>query len=573
MFYRIVILVAVIFLAPVTSATIDNPQVRAQIQAYVERLDTAQALQLRDTFVASQIVLPALYRQRQYEPVWQNVRSIHQLLEILDEIDADGLDANDYHVRELLDLQHELWHSDSDNAVLQAEYDLLLTDSLIRLGYHLLIGKVDPVELDSQWNMENTVGSLEMVLNLAAAIDVSDIDSLIDKLRPRSNIYTNLKKALARYQDIAADGGWPGIDRGATIRPGMSDPRVVDLRRRLQMTGDYTAADSPSMLYDRDLVDAVRLFQFRHGLDDDGLVGNKTIRIMNIPVQDKIEKLRVNLERARWVLHDLPQEFILADIAGFTVRYYRQGQEIWSARAQVGQPYRKTPIFRSRIRYLVMNPTWTVPRTILEEDILPKLHQNTDYLHKKRLQVLDFNGKPVDESMIDWALYPDKAFPYMLRQQPGPDNALGRIKFMFPNEHSVYLHDTPYRSLFHNNERAFSSGCIRIEKPYELAELLLRDQDRWSKGAILDTIDSLESHSVSLPEPVTVILFYWTAGVDSNGHILFRRDIYERDEAIAKGLSSRFRFRDKPILDDDMQSGKSSKRRIPPLLSHAAGIN
>jgi murein L,D-transpeptidase YcbB/YkuD len=220
-----------------------------------------------------------------------------------------------------------------------------------------------------------------------------------------------------------------------------------------------------------------------------------------------------------------------------------------------------------------MNPTWTVPRTILEEDILPKLHQDRSYLRKKGLHVLDFNGNPVDETEIDWSLYPEKKFPYMLRQEPGPGGALGRIKFMFPNEHSIYLHDTPYRSLFDNNERAFSSGCIRIEKPYELAELLLRDTSEWNRDAILDTIDSLESRAVSLPEAVTIILFYWTAGVDENGHILFRRDIYDRDRPIVKGLSSRFRFRKKPILDGDGQAERPSNRLIPASLTQAVRVN
>ncbi len=555
MFNRTIIIFIVTFYSQLSFATSDNPQVRAYIQTAIDELDTSKVLPLQNAYIASEIVLPALYKQRDYEPVWQNVRSIHQLLEILEEIDADGLNSSDYHYQELLDLQNAMWESDEDNSGLLAEYDLLLTDSLIRLGYHLLVGKVDPVELDSHWNMENTVGSLKMVLNLANAIDTGDIEALVNKLRPRSRIYTNLRSALVRYLSIAAAGGWKPIALGPTIRPGMTDPRVIDLRKRLIATADYPGEDSPTLLYDSELVEAVSLFQYRHGLTVDGLVGKRTIQLMNIPVQEKIEKLKVNLERARWVLHDLPEEFVLADIAGFNVRYYRRGKEIWSTRAQVGQPFRKTPIFRSRIRYLVMNPTWTVPPTILEEDILPELHQDPDYLQKKRLRVLDFDGNPVDESEIDWSLYPDQKFPYMLRQDSGPGGALGRIKFMFPNKYAVYLHDTPHRSLFRNNERAFSSGCIRIEEPYDLAEILLNDPSTWNKNSILEAIDSLENRTVPLPKAITVILFYWTAGVDENGQILFRRDIYQRDAGIAKGLSTQFRFRKQPILDDDMQAG------------------
>lgn len=557
MFIRIFAISLFTIAAVVSSAKADNTLVGTHIQSLLQQQPEGGTLRINDIDIASHIVLPALYEKREFQPVWGNELSVVQYFEILGQIDDDGLNASDYHSNELSAIRERLWQAEEKNPSLRAEYDILLTDSLVRLGYHLLIGKVDPVELDSQWNMDTTIGKLDMILSLARAIEVGRMDELIDTLRPQFHIYANLKSALIRYRQIAAAGGWKTIQTGPTLKPGVSDPRVASIRQRLMLSSDYSGEDQASVTYDAALVEAVMKFQYRHGMQVDGLVGNETIRTMNIPVQAKIEKIKVNLERARWVLHDLPEKFVLVDIAGFTVSYYRHGKVIWNTRAQVGQPFRKTPIFKSNIRYLVLNPTWTVPRTILEEDILPKIHQDPEYLKRKNLSVLDFNGQPIDVSTIDWSAYPQTSFPYMLRQDAGPGGALGRIKFMFPNEFSVYLHDTPYRSLFDNNERAFSSGCIRIEKPYELSELLLDNPKKWNTNNIVEAIDSLQTTHVSLPQPVTIILFYWTTSVDENGYILFKPDIYERDAAISKGLASHFRFRDKPVFDIDALPGKS----------------
>lgn len=559
MFIRILYLGLIVLFSTVSPVlAYDNSVVQNHIQALMNPLPENGILRINGTDIASQIVLPALYKKREYQPVWGNELSVVQYMEILGQIDEDGLDASDYHFDEISSIREQLWQGEQLNAALRAEYDILLTDSLVRLGYHLLIGKVDPVELDSQWNMDTTVGKLDKILNLAGAIELGRMDELIEMLRPQFHIYNNLKSALKRYRQIAASGGWESIATGITIKPGMSDARVPGIRQRLILTGDLSGDGEASVSYDAALVQAVMKFQYRHGMKIDGLVGNETIKAMNIPVEDKIEKIRINLERSRWVLHDLPEKFVLADIAGFTVSYYLNGKVIWNTRAQVGQPFRKTPIFKSNIRYLVFNPTWTVPPTILEEDILPKVHQDPGYLKRKNLSVLDFSGNPVDESTIDWSAYPDTKFPYMLRQDPGPGGALGRIKFMFPNEYSVYLHDTPYRSLFENNERAYSSGCIRIEKPYELTALLLDNPKQWNTISITKAIDSLKTANVSLPQPVTIILFYWTTTIDDNGNILFKPDIYERDAAISKGLSSRFRFRSKPVIDRENMPGKST---------------
>jgi murein L,D-transpeptidase YcbB/YkuD len=540
---------AVFFLIPLWAlAALSDDAVREQIRERVEHIQSGEGLQIEGTSVASEIVLPAFYEQRGFAPVWTNHDSVAQLLNALRTIDQDGLDPADYHLAALEVLQRRLSASETPEPARQADFDLLLTDSLVRLGYHLLIGKVDPVELDNNWNMDRTLPGLDPVLQTASAIENGTVDDLIESLRPQDAIYPHLKRALARYRGLAAKGGWQPVPPGAALKPGMRDVRVKALRRRLVVTDDMQAGDPESDLFDATLEAGVKHFQRRHGLEADGVVGTGTLAALNVPVEARIDQIRANLERARWVLHDLPDEYVLVDIAGFNVRYFRDGNLVWETRAQVGKPYRRTPVFKSRITYLVMNPTWTVPPTILRQDILPKVRVDPGYLDKKNLRVIDRDGKVIDAAAVDWSKYPGAAFPYMLRQDPGPTNALGRIKFMFPNAHAVYLHDTPSRSLFERSERAFSSGCIRIENPDEFAALLLNDEVKWNQQNIVKAIDSLETMSVSLPRPVTVLLLYWTVGIDARGDPVFKQDIYQRDPAVVAALAQRFQFRKRPVI-------------------------
>ena len=463
MISRIYLLFVCLFCTPNLLSAAET-SVRDQIRQRVELIRSGSGLTIDGDSIASVLVLPALYEQRDYAPAWSRTDSIDQLFEALETIDGDGLDAADYHYAALTALRARAGTGDP---ALSADYDILLTDSLVRLGYHLLVGKVDPVELDNNWNMDDTIGDLDTALALAQAIGKGTVNELVNSLRPQHPVYPEFQAALARYRDILQRGGWKPVPEGPVLKPGMTDARILDLRQRLSVTGDVPAGDLTSALFDANVEAGVKKYQQRHGLEADGIVGKSTVASMNVPVQDRIDQIRVNLERARWVLHNLPDEYVLTDIAGFSVSYFRNGEVIWKSRAQVGKPFRKTPVFRSKITYLDINPTWTIPPTILKNDILPKLKKDPGYLRKMDMRVLTFAGKPVDESTIDWSKYPGAKFPYMIRQNPGPKNALGRIKFMFPNKYAVYLHDTPSKSLFGKTARALSSGCIRIENPYD----------------------------------------------------------------------------------------------------------
>jgi murein L,D-transpeptidase YcbB/YkuD len=330
----------------------------------------------------------------------------------------------------------------------------------------------------------------------------------------------------------------------------MEDPRVVVLRERLEAT----PSSNPN-LFDREMERAVKSFQGRHKLETDGAVGPETLAALNVSVEDRIDQIRVNLERARWVLRNVTDDFVVVNIAGFRVWLVRNGEPVWTTRAQVGKQYRMTPVFASKMKYLVFNPTWTVPPGILSKDILPKLKSDPGYLETKHLRVIDGQGGTVDPGTIDFSSYTSRTFPYQLRQDPGPWNALGQVKFIFPNPHFVFLHDTPSKSLFERRDRSFSSGCIRTENPLELAELLLDDPERWSRKTIQEVLDGKSSRTVFLKEPMPVLLLYWTVIVSKEGEVLFLRDVYGRDDRILKALGGEFEFDLPPDLRELLEAG------------------
>jgi murein L,D-transpeptidase YcbB/YkuD len=302
--------------------------------------------------------------------------------------------------------------------------------------------------------------------------------------------------------------------------------------------GPPTTAPSPE-LYGPDLEAAVKFFQERHGLTADGAVGPATRAAMNVPVEARIDQIRINLERGRWVLHEIKGNLVVVDVAGFDVSYFRDDQPVWTSKVIVGRPYRETPIFKSTITYVVFNPTWTIPPTILVKDKLPILKRDPGYLARNNIRVIDANGREVDRNSVNWSRYgPGRLPPYQLRQDPGPDNALGLVKIMFPNKYMVYLHDTPTKSLFDKDERTFSSGCIRVQKAFELAELVLDDPARWNQETMAAVVATKKMQTEYLAKPVPVLILYWTAQPRPDGHVTFRNDVYGRDPPTLAALDA-----------------------------------
>lgn len=507
----------------------------------IEELATTGRLRIRGTEVASGELLVDVYEQNQFELTWTRPEQIGELLEAIRATEADGLNPADYHVEEVQAGYQQLLSGVEITANERADLDLLFTDSLIRLGYHERFGKLNPHTLDPQWNFRREKSEIEAADAILAAIASDSLIAHITALFPRGPFYQQLRKGLAEYRQIMANGGWPEFPDGPTLRPGASDERVTILAQRLAVTGDLPADEySPSGdVYNASLEAGVRHFQSRHGLDVDGIIGPATVRALNVPVEDRVQQLKVNLERTRWVFDDTSDDFILVNIAGFAAYVIRDGDVVWQTRVQVGKPFRKTPVFRDEMKYVVFNPTWTVPYSIATRDILPSIQADPDYVTTRNFDIKDRNGNLVDPESIDWSKLSRGNFPYTLVQRPGPDNALGRVKFMFPNEHAVYLHDTPSKHLFGRAERAFSAGCIRVEKPFEFAEVLM-GRDGWTQERFKEVLDSGDTKTVFLTKPLPVLLLYWTAEVNKQGVVRFYQDIYERDQTVADGLDARF---------------------------------
>jgi len=508
------------------------------IRMHVEELRVGGRLEALGQPIASREVLPHVYENREFAPAWKTLRQVDGLLEMLDESYLEGLDPNDYHTAALRAFRATATDLETLAPNDRALFDMLLTDSIIRLGYHLRFGKVDPGALDPNWNSSRTLGADEdAAVTIQKAIDAPSLREFASKVIPRVFLYERFKTALAQYRAIEANGGWPTVPAGPTLQPGATDERVPALAARLAVTGDLPPeAVAQGTSYGVELVAAVRRFQLRHGLTADAVIGPATLAALNVPVATRIDQLRVSLERARWVFYDPESEFLVVNVAGFQLYLVKRGEIIYRTRVQVGRPYRQTPIFRAEMTYLVVNPTWTVPPTILRNDIVPAVRRNPDYLASRHIDVFSFSGAPVDPATADWS---GRNPPYRLVQRPGDDNALGRIKFMFPNEHSVYLHDTPSRDLFDRDARAFSSGCIRVENPFELAGLLL------GSGKSRERLDALvaagRTETVFLPRPMTVMLLYWTAEVDAEGRVAFFPDVYGRDAGVIAALKQPFR--------------------------------
>lgn len=489
--------------------------------------------------IAARRLIPEFYAQRDYAPAWSEPERRRALLRAVDDSSSHGLDPADYQ----FDLLRSLASAGARDAGTLADRDLLFTEALVRLVYHLRFGKVDPRELYEGWNFSRSLGAVEPVQALEALVRAEALGAAIELYAPRLDAYRRLREALLAYRAMEVLGGWPTVPIGPTLRTGDRDPRIAILRERLRASGDHLRPPpSDRELFDDALRESVIAFQARHGLEPDGAVGRKTVAALQADPGQRVDQVRVNLERLRWIAQDVAGDYLLVNIAGFNARLHLDGKLAWQSRVVVGRPYRKTPAFRAEMQYLVLNPEWVVPPTILKEDVLPKVARDRGYLAEHDMRVVSNGGREIDPGEIDWARYRKGGFPYQIVQAAGPDNPLGRIKFMLPNPYAVYLHDTPAKTLFQRSERAFSSGCIRLERPMELAVLLLDDATQWSAEALEAEIAKGETRNVQIGRQVPVMILYHTAEVGEDGRTYFHPDLYDQDRAVLEALRRPFRF-------------------------------
>ena len=545
--FRIFLIGCVQFVLSTSVALATDHEIVEIIRNRVERVSSGEEIQIESAQIASVSVLPELYKNNGFQRLWTNPQNVEDLFNAIKTIDEDGLRPEDYHFKEIEKMRTQIGPGTSSDPELLADYDLLLTDSLIRLGYHLIFGKVDPEEHHPHWNLAVEIDADRPADYIQEILDAGNLAKTIEELRPQHIIYNRFKSALKKYRALQANGGWEPVPPGPTLKKGMQNGRILLLRKRLKSTGDLTTELADTEAFDDQLEKAVIRFQRRHHLTADGAVGKQTLEALNVPVENRIDQIRINLERLRWVLHAISGKFVIVDIAGFKVFVYKDNEIIWTSRVQVGRPYRQTPVFKATITYMELNPTWTVPPGILAKDILPAVKKDPGYLKERNISVIDRSGKVINQDTINWSKSSGRNFPYQLRQDPGPSNAMGLIKIMFPNKHLVFIHDTPSRSLFDRTDRTFSSGCIRTEKPFELAEILLDNPAEWNQESFKRIIDSGQTQTIRLPKPFPVLLFYWTAAMESDGRVRFKKDPYKRDAEVLEGLNGEFKFRKRPV--------------------------
>ncbi len=486
----------------------------------------------------AEILVPRFYEQRRFSAAWSAPEGVEDLFRALDLGVQQGFQKSDFDVA---DLQALLEDARKGGEQEQAIFDVRATDAAVKLIHHLVFGKVDPETLDEDWNFSKPIIEQDPATVLNTYLDGDGIGALIDEIAIDNPQYEMLVGALATYRATAEQGGWPIVPDETVLKPGMVDPAVADLRQRLAveraLTPRSTQQSAPvtanaDWIYDAQLEEDVRAFQSRHGLKADGVIGARTFASLNKPVEDRIDKLRLSLERGRWLMRELDKDFVLVNIAGARTYLVKADGTLWTTRSITGSAYRKTPVFRDEIQYMEFNPTWTVPASIFRKDKLEQIRNDIGYLQRNNYIVRNRDGQTIPANSVNWgASNPGVT----LVQQPGEDNALGLVKFMFPNKYAVYLHDTNDRSLFQRNERNLSSGCVRLEYPFEFATLLMEGDPDWSYARMQSILDSGKTTRVDLPKPMPVLLTYWTAWVE-DGEVHFREDPYERDERILLAL-------------------------------------
>lgn len=513
-----------------------NDVVGQAIQAVLEPLQstfppllTARGHQRLDI---NRVVLD-FYSHRNYRAAWTNGRDVAQLLKSLNDTQIDGLVPQDFRIAEL-DQARLALQATAPTPAQSAAFDLAATRTYITALLQLRRGKVDPSRLDFHWNFDPVgVDPREDMNSFFAALDAHDVARAFAQAPPQETVYRNMRESLAQLRKVRDAGGWPKVAEGQSLKPGMDGVAVAQLRARLVAAGYLAPTKGKRNDYDDSVIAAVKKYQTEQYLGADGVAGKTTLEALNVPVEARIDQVRVNMERARWLLYKLQGTFVVVDIAGYKVALYRDGQPIWRSRVQVGKPFRSTPVFQSEITYVTFNPTWTVPPTILVKDMLPKIQQNPGYLAANRIRVLDRQGNVLDPSTVDWS----NARGLTLRQDAGPENSLGQVAIRFPNDYSIYLHDTPHRELFAKSVRATSSGCIRVENPLQLVELLFNDPVRWNSEGIQKQLANGRTENIMLPVKVPVLLAYWTVDLSKDGRVTFKPDVYGYDSPVLRELN------------------------------------
>ena len=458
------------------------------------------------------------YKATNYRTIWQSEDSRKIILTELLKSDEEGLNPEDYKVKTLSDFEKKsATLNDSD----LAKYDILLTESFQKYISHLTNGTLNPRKLYKNWDLkENYIDLNETLTNL---LDSDSLADKIEQLKPNHIVYKRLKKALKLINTFPKDD-FKALKIAEIIAPNDTNPSIIDIKKRLTYWKELQPQDSLTTIYDPETILAIKKFQSRHGLAIDGIIGPATISSLNFSKKQRMQQIIVNLERWKWYPKEMGKEYIIINIPDYRLTLIKEKDTLRTHRVIVGRAKRKTPILSSKLTQVVFNPTWTVPPTILREDVIPAILKNRSYLSESNIKIYDRNGKIV--SPYEWQLSQAKSYRYV--QSPGTFNSLGMVKIIFPNRFSVYLHDTNHRDYFDKIDRSLSSGCVRVDNPLELTEYLLDDTVNWNLEKITAILQSEKTKFVKIKKEVSFHLLYWTAWSENN-KLIFRDDIYNLD--------------------------------------------
>ncbi|MBL8905199.1 MAG: L,D-transpeptidase family protein [Rhizobiales bacterium] len=462
---------------------------------------------------------------------WVGTGRMTPFIQRLERAADDGLNPADYPIETLTDVRDAIDPADPQSA---ARAELYFSSFFVAYAADLKIGRVIPQKVDPRlFRSRKTIDVLRVLTDLNKYREPS---KFLASFEPKNPQYQALKKMLKLYHAVDESGGWGTVDPGGMLKPGAKDPRVPRIRALLQATGDYEWAKAPGdpLIYDQQLVIAVQRFQARHGLEARGNIGNQTIQAMNVPASERVRQIMLNMERWRWMPENLGDDHIIVNIAAFELQQVQQDTIVDRMKVVVGAPATQTPEFSGEMAYVEFNPTWTVPYSIATKEMLPRLKQNP-FAYAADFEIFR-NGKLTTWDAIDWSSHGPGNFPFTFRQKPGPKNALGRVKFMLPNKHDIYLHDTPSKDKFLQTSRAFSHGCIRLSEPVEFAYDITARIPGWSKQRVNDVLAAGETARAMLPKKIPVHLIYGTAFRGDAGTIEFRPDVYGRDRKLYNAL-------------------------------------
>ena len=517
----------------------DEGSIQESIRGYISQLEGSGTIKLGKQKIIRNPVITKLYKGEDYQPVWDNTNR-KDLIKVLDDAYFEGLNPGDYHIDFIKEHDEKLAGGVRLTMDEYAIADIVMTNAVLTYAFHMIQGKVHPTELDPNWNYSMRPLPDSVEFRLMDRLQTQSLKEGVANIRSELPIYSEFRRWFIQYDSIQKAGGdiQPIAYPGAPLRLGDSSAAVGALRSHMTIYG-YSFNALGNEKFDEELETVIIDFQLLNQLDGDGICGKQTYKALNFSIDERLDIIRVNMERCRWINNDLPREFLLVNIADYHLYIFRDRQIDYECRVVVGKEFHETPVFTSDIKYVVFNPTWTVPYSIASKEILPKLKKDPNYLQNRNMTLL--RGKEVvNPSTIDFNQYSKKNFPYTIRQEPGTNNALGLVKFIFPNKYAVYLHDTPSKSYFEKTDRAFSHGCVRVKDPLILAEQLLGDKG-YDNDKIADVIKSSKTQNVYLTKPMTVMLMYWTChDNDIDGKMSFYRDVYGRDKKVLSELNKTF---------------------------------